>query len=448
MADPQPEPQARLGVSRRAFLGVAASGAAAIGIGGLAAVGAIDVGALLPGAPSTAAATGSRTYPFAGTHQAGIVTPAQDRMYTAAFDLTTTSRAELVELLRRWTTMSARLMAGLAAGAYGATGGAYDAPPDDTGETLDLPPAGLTITIGFGRSLFVGPDGAPVDRFGLADRLPPGLVRLPHFPGDQLDPARSDGDIIVQACADDPQVAMHAVRNLTRTAFGTARVRWSQLGFGRTSSTSTAQVTPRNLLGFKDGTANIKAEGTADVERHVWVQPGDARPGWLADGTYVAVRRIRMVIETWDRSSLREQERIIGRTKGDGAPLSGGGEFSEPDLAATGADGQPLLAADSHVRLAHPSLHGGARMLRRGYNFTDGNDALGRLDAGLFFVAYMRDPRTGFIPIQDALARNDALSEYLEHTGSGLYAVPAGVPAIGADGTLVGDAFIGAALFA
>ena len=452
MTDPQPEPQARRGVSRRAFLGAAAGGAAAIGLGGLAAAGAIDVGELMAGATSNAssgaAAAGSRTYPFAGAHQAGIVTPAQDRMYTAAFDLTTTSRAELVDLLRRWTTMSARLMAGLAAGPLGATAGPADAPPDDTGEALDLPPAGLTLTVGFGRSLFLGPEGAPADRFGIADRLPSGLVRLPHFPGDQLDPARSDGDLVVQACADDPQVAMHAVRNLTRTAFGTARVRWSQLGFGRTSSTSTAQTTPRNLLGFKDGTANIKAEETGAVERHVWVEPGDPGAGWLAGGTYVAVRRIRMVIETWDRSSLREQERIIGRTKRDGAPLSGGAEFTEPDLAAIGDNGQPLVAADSHVRLAHPSLHGGARMLRRGYTFTDGNDSLGRLDAGMFFVAFVRDPRTGFIPIQDALARNDALREYLQHTGSGLFAVPAGVPAIGADGTLVDDAYIGAALFA
>ncbi len=406
---------------------MAAGGAAAIGLGGLAAVGALDVGALT-GEASASASAGRRTYPFTGTHQAGIVTPAQDRMYTAAFDLTTTSRDELVDLLRRWTTMAARLTSGLSAGPYGPTGGPYDAPPDDTGEAMDLPPAGLTITIGFGRSLFVGPAGAPVDRFGLADRLPAGLVVLPHFPGDDLDPQRSDGDIVVQACADDPQVAMHAVRNLTRTAFGTARIRWSQLGFGRTSSTSTAQATPRNLLGFKDGTANVKAEETADVEQHVWVQPGDESASgpaaWLAGGTYLVVRRIRMVIETWDRSALREQEQIIGRTKAEGAPLSGGTEFTEPDFAATGGGGAPLIAADSHVRLAHPSLHGGARMLRRGYNFTDGNDELGRLDAGLFFAAFVRDPRTGFIPIQDALARNDALREYLVHTGSGLYAVP------------------------
>ncbi len=437
------------GVSRRAFLGVAAGGAAALGMGGLAAVGALDVGALLPGPPDGASAAGTRTYPFAGPHQVGIVTPAQDRMYSAAFDLTTTSRAELIDLLRRWTTMSARLTAGLSAGPTGPVGGSYDAPPDDTGEAMDLAPAGLTITIGFGRSLFVGPANAPTGRFGVGHRLPPGLVSLPHFPGDALDPARSDGDLIVQACADDPQVAMHAVRNLTRAAFGAARVRWSQLGFGRTSSTSTAQATPRNLLGFKDGTANVKAEEPAGVDRHVWVQPGDARGAdWLAGGSFVVVRRIRMVIETWDRSALREQERIIGRTKAEGAPLSGGTEFTEPDFTRAGADGQALIATDSHVRLAHPSLHGGVRMLRRGYTFTDGNDALGRLDAGLFFVAFVRDPRTGFIPIQDALARSDALREYLVHTGSGVYAVPPGVPAIAADGSLVDDGYLGAGLFA
>ena len=242
---------------------------------------------------------------------------------------------------------------------------------------------------------------------------------------------------------------MHAVRNLTRTAFGTARVRWSQLGFGRTSSTSTAQVTPRNLMGFKDGTANVKAEATSDVEQHVWVQPGDAGGAdWLTGGSYAVVRRIRMLIETWDRTSLREQEQIIGRTKGDGAPLSGGSEFTEIDFGAPGRGGEPLVAADAHVRLAHPSTHGGAKMLRRGYNFTDGNDALGRLDAGLFFVAFVRDPRTGFIPIQSALSSKDALMEYLVHTGSGLYAVPPGVPAIGADGSLVDDAYLGATLFA
>ncbi|NTW40489.1 MAG: Dyp-type peroxidase, partial [Cellulomonadaceae bacterium] len=248
------------GLSRRAVLGMAGGGIAAAGLAaGMA-------GGVAVGRSTAAVAPGAATYPFTGRHQAGIVTPAQDRMYLAAFDLTTTSRADLTTLLQAWTTMAARLTQGLGAGETGFASGPYDAPPQDTGEAADLPPAGLTLTIGLGRSLFVGPAGAPVDRFGLADRLPDALVDLPHFPGDALDPARSDGDLVVQACADDPQVAVHAIRNLSRAAFGIAQIRWTQLGYGRTSTTSTAQSTPRNLFGFKDGTANLKAEETDALE--------------------------------------------------------------------------------------------------------------------------------------------------------------------------------------
>ena len=428
-------------LSRRAFLGAAGGGAAAIGLAGVG-------GFALAGGIAESPPSGARTYPFHGPHQAGIVTPAQDRMYTTAFDLTTTSRDELLAMLRRWTIMSARLTRGLPAGPTGSTSGPYDAPPEDTGEAMDLPAAGLTITLGFGRSLFVGTADEPTDRFGLADRLPAALIALPHFPRDDIDPARSDGDIVVQACADDPQVAVHAIRNLTRSAFGTARVRWSQLGYGRTSSTSQAQLTPRNLFGFKDGTANIKAEETAELDRHVWVKAADdTAASWMAGGTYMVARRIRMIVETWDRSSLREQEGIIGRTKAEGAPLSGGSETTDPDFDAPGRAGEPLITETAHVRLAHPTSNGGARMLRRGYTFTDGDDGLGRLDAGLFFVAFVRDARTQFVPMQTALARSDALSEYLVHKGSGVYAVPPGVPSIGDDGSLVGDAIIGGGLF-
>ena len=165
----------------------------------------------------------------------------------------------------------------------------YDAPPQDTGEALGLPPSGLTVTIGFGRSLFTDSSGG--DRFGLAGHLPAGLIELPTFPGDTLDPARTGGDIYVQACANDPQVAVHAVRNLARLGFGTATVRWSQLGFGRTSSTSAAQATPRNLFGFSDGTANVKAEDP-DANTSVWVQPADG-PQWMVGGTFGVARRIR-----------------------------------------------------------------------------------------------------------------------------------------------------------
>jgi deferrochelatase/peroxidase EfeB len=246
---------------------------------------------------------------------------------------------------------------------------------------------------------------------------------------------------VVQACADDPQVAVHAVRNLARIGFGTVRVRWSQLGFGRTSSTTRAQQTPRNLFGFKDGTANLRAEDGDLLRGHVWAGPGE-RPGeaWMEGGTYLVARRIRMHIEVWDRTSLGEQEAVIGRSKRDGAPLSGGGEFTEPDFGARRPDGQPAIARDSHIRLAHAQQNSGVRMLRRGYNYTDGSDGLGHLDAGLFFIAFVADPRTHYVPMQMTMATSDALAtEYLKHTGSGLFAVPPGTR----PGGYVGEGLLG-----
>ena len=416
-------------VSRRGLLGTAGAGLAGLAAGA--------AGGFALGSEQSAAAAqqaGTRTYPFYGEHQAGIITPVQDRLHFAAFDVITDSREELVQLLKDWTAAAARMTRGLAAGELGPTSGPYAAPPDDTGEAMELAPAGLTITFGFGPTLF-RQDGK--DRFGLADRQPDALQRLPHFPADKLDPQRSDGDFCIQACADDPQVAVHAVRNLARIAFGRAALRWSQLGFGRTSSTSTSQSTPRNLMGFKDGTMNVKAEEPAVVDRHVWV-PADADISgrWLAGGSYLVVRRINMTVETWDRQPLSKQERVIGRTKAEGAPLSGGAEFSQPDFQLKGSDGEPMMAADAHVRLVHPSNNGGAKMLRRGYNLVDGSDGLGRMDAGLFFLAYVRDPRTHFIPIQMKLGLGDGLSEYLQHTGSALFAIPPGI----AQGGYVGQA--------
>jgi deferrochelatase/peroxidase EfeB len=415
-------PAGRGGLSRRGFLGLVGAGTAVAAAGGVAAATA---------ARDSDSSASADAYPFHGTHQAGITTPAQDHLHMAAFDLTTDSRAELEALLRSWTVAAARMTQGRPAGDIGPAGGPYDAPPDDTGEATGLPPSALTLTFGFGPSLFTTPGGR--DRFGLADRRPDALVDLPHFPGDDLDPARSGGDLCVQACANDPQVAVHAIRNLSRIAFGTATVRWSQLGFGRTSSTSSGQQTPRNMFGFKDGTANVKAEDP-DTADQVWVQQADG-PDWMVGGSYLVSRRIRMVIETWDRTSLREQEAIFGRTKAEGSPLSGGTEFTPPDFRRAGRDDQPLIAENAHVRLAHPSAHGGVRMLRRGYNFTDGSDPLGRLEAGLFFLAYQRDIRTAFIPVQTALARDDALNEYIKHVGSAHFAIPPGT----ADGEHIGQ---------
>ncbi|MCT9934216.1 iron uptake transporter deferrochelatase/peroxidase subunit [Planotetraspora sp. A-T 1434] len=414
------------GISRRKLFGLGAASVAAVGAG------AVASRALIEEPPAAHAASTSGPVPFYGAHQAGITTPAQDRLHFVSFNVITTKRAELADLLQEWTAAAARMTQGRDAGTFGAVGGAPEAPPDDTGEALGLPPSGLTLTVGFGASLFDG-------RFGLAGRKPAALADLPAFPGEDLTPEISGGDICVQACAHDPQVAVHAIRNLARIGFGKVSVRYSQLGFGRTSSTSRAQATPRNLMGFKDGTNNLKLEDTAMLRDHLWAAPGDG-PAWMDGGSYLVTRKIRMHVETWDRTSLGEQEAIFGRDKGKGAPLTGHGEFDAPDFAKTGPDGKPVIAADAHVRLAHPSSHGGARLLRRGYNFVDGSDGLGRLDAGLFFMAYQRDPRKQFVPIQMELAGKDALNEYIKHVSSGLFAVPPGV-------TDAGD-YWGRALFA
>ena len=418
------------GLSRRGLLGLAGAGVAGIGLGV-----AGDRTALAASAGSEEASA-SAVYPFYGSHQAGIVTPAQDRLHFAAFDVSAgTTRAQLIELLQDWTVAAAAMAAGQDIGEYGAVSGPYDAPPEDTGEAQGLPTAGLTITFGFGPTLFETADG--VDRFGIIGRRPAELTPLRHFPGDDLDAGRSDGDLCIQACSNDPQVAVHAIRNLSRIAFGRAALRWSQLGFGRTSSTSTTQSTPRNLFGFKDGTSNIKAEEPGVVTDQVWVAAADG-PAWLAGGSYLVARRIRMTIETWDRTILREQEAVFGRTKGAGAPLSGGTEFSEPDFTLAGREDQPLIGAAAHVRLAHPGQNQGMKLLRRGYNFVDGNDDLGRLEAGLFFISFQRSPAQ-FTAVQLNLARHDALNEYIRHVGSALFAVPAGT----AEGS-----YVGAPLFA
>ncbi|MFJ8532772.1 iron uptake transporter deferrochelatase/peroxidase subunit [Streptomyces sp. NPDC093591] len=396
--------------SRRALIGW---GGAGLALGAAAAGGAVamardgDSGDAAPAGAETGAAIA-----FHGAHQAGIATPVQDRLHFAAFDVKTDDRAEFVQMLKDWTAAARRMTAGQAVG-EGAYGGLAEAPPDDTGEALGLKPSRLTLTIGFGPSLFEKYGEA----FGIADARPEALVELPKFAGDNLDRNRSGGDLCIQACADDPQVAVHAIRNLARIGFGKVVIKWSQLGFGKTSSTTPEEQTPRNLMGFKDGTRNIAGTQTDRLEKFVWVGGKDG-PRWMTGGSYLVARRIRMHIETWDRTSLQEQEDIIGRDKGEGAPVGKAKERDEPFLKA--------MLPDAHVRLAHPDSNDGATILRRGYSFTDGTDGLGRLDAGLFFLAYQKDPRTGFIRIQRNLAL-DSLNEYIQHVGSALFAVPPGV---------------------
>ena len=402
-----------LRVSRRQVF----TGTAGLAAGGL--LGTVVASTVGAGSAGSVASAGSfdakRAVPFHGPHQAGITTPAQSQLVFATFDVTG-GRADLAAMLRTWTDAAAAMTLGRPVG-----GDTHPlAPPDDTGEAVGLPAAGLTVTVGFGPSLFD-------QRFGLANLRPAALTPLPPLPGDELDPACCDGDLAVQACAEDPQVAYHAVRNLVRLGRGTVRMRWIQLGFGRTSSTSRVQDTPRNLMGFKDGTNNLRAEDTAELDRHVWVGTDTDQP-WMVGGSYLVARRIRMLIETWDRTSLTEQEQVFGRQRATGAPLGQHRETDPVDLATRGGDGQPLIPVDAHIRLAAPSTNGGLRILRRGYSYTDGADPrTGEMDAGLFFVCFQRDPHRQFVAIQRRLGAHDALTEYIKHTGSAVFACPPGL---------------------
>jgi deferrochelatase/peroxidase EfeB len=400
--------------SRRRFLG------GALGTAGVLAAGGAGFGVAKATEPAATPKPAGHTVAFYGRHQAGIATPAQDRLAFAAFDVTTDDVDEVARLLGSWAAAAAQLTKGLPVGAVETS---PQAPPIDTGEAMGLAAARLTITVGFGPSLFD-------HRFGLAAKRPAALADIPPLPGDTLDPARTGGDLCVQACADDPTVAFHAIRNFARLARGTAAIRWSQLGFGRTSSTSTSQQTERNLLGFKDGTNNIKSENAGDIDDFVWVSDATDQP-WMTGGSYLVTRRIRMLIESWDTDFLADQEAVIGRSKTSGAPLTGKNEFDTVDLQVI-KDGKPVIPVDAHIRLAAPSTNAGQKILRRGYSYTDGIDPdTGLLDAGLFFICFQKDPRTGFVPIQRKLSSHDALNEYIRHTGSGLFAVPPGLTAAG-----------------
>ena len=388
-------------------------------------VGLAGAGLAMGGCAAPAAAA-SDTVPFYGDHQAGISTDAQDRLAFAAFDVTSSSRSDLVALLQTWTAAAEAMTRGAAVPGDSTSA---EVPPADTGEAAGLSASKLTVTVGFGPGLFDG-------RFGLAARRPAALSPLPALPREILDDTRSGGDIAIQACSDDPQVAFHAVRNLARLGRGTVVTRWTQLGFGRTSSTGKGQATPRDLMGFKDGTRNITSDDTAALNQHVWVGDGS----WMAGGSYLVARRIRMFIEPWDRDRLGDQHAVFGRDKATGAPLTGKDEFDTPDFHATNADGSFVIPGNAHIRLAAFENNNGLRILRRGYSFTDGTDpATGDLEAGLFFISYQSDP-AAFVTLQRTLGTSDALNEYIRHTGSALFACP---PGAGHNGDYRGRALFG-----
>jgi deferrochelatase/peroxidase EfeB len=389
-------------------LGAAGLGAAVAGAAGAAGVARAQV------APSRPEIAPAQSEPFYGAHQAGITTPMQEALYFAAFDVTASKRDDVAALLQAWTQAAARLTAGL------------PAEPGDSGEAAGLNPSRLTLTFGFGPDLFVL-NGE--DRFGLAARRPAALVDLPRFAGDELVAGQCGGAMCIQACANDPQVAFHAVRQLARIGYGAVELKWVQTGFSTANKT---QGTPRNLMGFKDGTMNPTAAAAGAV---VWADGGDQ--AWMNGGSYMVARRIRIALEHWDRMKVAFQEQTFGRQKMSGAPLGAKHEFDAPDFKAVDADGNAVIPDTAHVRLAAPANNGGATILRRSYSYNDGANFVAErwppwrqgieYDSGLFFQAFQKDPRDGFIKLFDRMSKIDALNQFTTHVGSAVFACPPGV---------------------
>ncbi|HEX7750758.1 MAG TPA: iron uptake transporter deferrochelatase/peroxidase subunit [Bordetella sp.] len=403
--------------ARRSFL--KAGGAAAVSAGALSA-------SAIQAREAAAATTAARNIePFYGEHQGGIVTPQQSHAYVAALDLTTDKREDVIALLKTWTDMAARLTRGEPAVDLKEPD---DKPAADSGEALGLDASNLTLTFGFGPGMFTQSDGK--DRYGLAKHRPPQLVDLPRFNGDQLLPAKTGGDLFIQGCANDAQVVFHAVRQLARAAYGRAQMRWGQAGF----LSAPKGQTPRNLMGFKDGTSNPPMQDAAQMKKFVWAN--EESPVWMHGGTYTVVRRIRITLEHWDQMERGFQESVIGRHKYSGAPLGGKHETDPIDLDAADKDGNSIIPDNSHVRLSNQALNNGAQILRRAYSYNEGTDFYierwppwrqeTEYDAGLIFLAHQSDPRTGFIPINDRLSKFDMMNQFTTHVGSAIFACPPG----------------------
>ena len=379
-----------------------------VGAGGVA-VGALGAGGVALASESDAAGfpeTNAGAVSFHGRHQAGIATPLPGYAQVVSLDLTASSAAALGQTLATWTSSAS----GLTSGKPGS---------DKEAELFAFGPASLTVTVGFGPALF--------DKLGIAQLRPQGLAQLPPFTKDALLAAWTGGDVLVQVGADDPLIVAHVVRRLVAESKGTLRLRWVQRGFSRPPGAAPAGTTVRNLMGQLDGSGN-QSPGTAGFDKTVWCT-SDTGPG-MTGGSILVVRRIRMKLPFWDTLSRPQQERVIGRRKGDGAPLgSPPGPKHEHDalqLGAQNADGSLQIPADAHIRLAAPTSNFGSTIFRRPFSYDDGLLAEGAPDTGQIFLAWQADPRSGVLPIQSRLDEGDALNEFITHVGSAVFAVPRG----------------------
>jgi deferrochelatase/peroxidase EfeB len=411
------------GVSRRRFLaGGLASTAAVAGVTSTAA----DCGdgdAASAGGPASPA----RYLDFEGTHQTGITHPANEQGLMAAFDLTATGLDELRETFVALSEEARRLMGGEP---YEDREPAY--PPLYTGTVGNPPPpADLSVVVSVGASLFD-------DRYGLADRRPAALEKMPFLANDRLDPARSHGDVLLSITSTHEDINLFALRQLHRATRETMALHWMLDGYNRRTRARGGEAGKRNLMGFVDGTSNLDPTDDGVMDRYVWVQDGDDEPAWTAGGSYHVVRVIRMLVEFWDRTRLSEQEALMGRRKDTGAPLDGEVETDVPDFSAD-PDGE-TTPLDAHIRLANPRTVDTEDDLifRTGLSFSRGFDAAGQLDQGLAFVSFQRR-MAQFLNTQERLA-GEPLEEYIRPEGGGFYFALPGVTSA--------DGYLGEGLFA
>lgn len=390
-------------ISRRDMLkvtgaGVVGAAIGATGFGGVMKALGHDVFSSVSDNPST-----KNKVKFYGKHQSGINTPVQKHVYFASLNVLFTTKEELQQLLKMWTPSIVRLMNGESIKEE--TTNTY-VPPTDTGEAKGLDGSNLSITVGVGPSLF--------KKLNIEHVKPKELVDLPHFPKDQLQAEYTGGDICIQACADDPQVAFHAVRNLVRQATGQVEIHWTQAGF---NSFPAGGGTPRNLFAFKDGTVNPSTD--EEYKDVVWCDSG-----WMKNGSYLIVRKIQMHLETWDRTSLKDQEITFGRYRDSGAPIGKKNEFDDFDIEEKDEKGNSVIPEVSHIYLARKAK---AKNLRRAFSYASGIvDKTGAHDAGLLFICFQKSP-VQFITIQNSLGRIDKLNEYITHRGSAIFACFPGV---------------------